>query len=98
MTGMTVAALLAMMGGSAWIAPISSLDSPSRLTLSAVVPPGEYHTFVVGNAAECRVDPPRGVKPEVFVVWTQPKYVYGKWRILAYYMPTVKQHEPTGLW
>ena len=98
MTGMTTAALLAMFGGAAWVAPLIWIDHPAGFTAPSVVPAGEYHTFVVGNAAACRVDAPAAVNAAVFIVKCYPTYVYGKWHLRAYYMPTEQQSDPTGLW
>ena len=99
MIAMTTAALLAFMGGDeVWVAPLSWLNDPKAVSTLAMIPKGEYHTFVVGNAVACRVDAPDEVEAEVFIVKCYPKFIYGKWDLRAYYMPTAKQSDPSGLW
>ena len=103
MTPVTAAALLAMMGGGeAWVAPVTWVDKPMAVSRAATVLRGEFHTFVVGNVAECRVAAPAEVQAKVFAVTCYPAYLYGKWHLVPYFMPTVEQLEPgtkpSGLW
>ncbi len=92
------AARLALVGGTPWTAPLSAINRQAAEGSRAVVPAGEYHTFVVGSAAACRIDAPEGLDTEVFVVKSYPKSINGEWHLRPCYMPTHQQSEATGLW